>query len=271
MKTILNENFNSLIQKQFTYKNPKAQGITVSGDRYWRNWNEAVKNYNGKGDAEYEKNVYEIYEKGIDNRDEKNPITLWIFIFVIFSFLLGGIVFGVKIYNNQGKTWLSFENDSAKNVEYVLTANVVHGFRVNKKAISKLYNDGRNSLAITKESNPDFYFQNLFDGPEKEIVVAGKNIGDNLIYYVMKETSNGFDIIPIITRYGNKELAFSGHAINFTDEDKDGIKEVKEAFYLNYSNASDQVWYTWYKYNTAKGLYEFLRVDKEKAKDWWWL
>jgi len=44
----------------------KAQGIAESGERYWRPWNEAVRNYNSEGNVAYEQKVYHLYEDGID-------------------------------------------------------------------------------------------------------------------------------------------------------------------------------------------------------------
>lgn len=241
----------------------KAQGITHQGTRYWRQWNEAVQNYNTEGNIEYEKAVYDAYRRGADKRNKKYPLKLRTIILIISGISLVS-VFGLKIYNNQGVVWLSFKEGKEERISYILMANVLNGLRVKKTEISKFYSDGRNPLAITRKSNPHRYPQNLFGDENYEIIVIGEDVADSLIRYILKKTENGLTVVPHKGEYGDKDIrqAFGGDWIDFIDIDGDGIVEVRESHFIPYKNAPDQIWHLWYRYNERRGMYEFFKKEK---------
>ena len=249
----------------------KAQGITDAGERHWRPWNEAVRNYNSQGNTKYEKEVYGVYKNGIDNRDKKNPIKLWTIIFFLLGCgVAGSVLFGIQRYNNQGKMWLTFEDGKEKRAAYVLTLNRIEGLVVRHIPISVEYTNGGNTFAIIKRATPQERVEDLFGSEPYAVVVTGEGWGGFLIKYVLKETDNGLALVPIVGEYGEGDDndAFHADEISFVDTDGDGIMEVDEAGYVFYENALDQIWHSWYQYNASAGRYEFFRKDKEIATEW---
>ncbi len=72
-----------------------AQGITEEKTRYWKPWKEAVKLYNGGGNPTYAQEVYDVYLRGVDQRNN-NHIKLFLLIsFTFLSASFAGIFFGV--------------------------------------------------------------------------------------------------------------------------------------------------------------------------------
>ena len=249
----------------------KAQGITDSGKRYWRPWNEAVRNYNSEGNTKYEKEVYDVYKNGIDNRNKKNPVKLWIIIFFLLACgVAGSALFGIQRYNNQGKMWLTFEDSKEYRVDYVLTLHRIKGLGVEHIPVSTEYTNGGNMFAIVKSATPQERIEDLFGGEPYAVVVTGEDIIGDLVKYVLKETGNGLALVPIVGEYGEGDDndAFDANDISFIDIDNDGVMEVKESEYLAYENAPDEIWHLWYKYDNSAGRYEFFRKDKEIADEW---
>ncbi|MBU2530462.1 MAG: hypothetical protein KKD35_05425 [Elusimicrobia bacterium] len=246
----------------------KAQGITNNGERYWRPWNEAVRNYNSEGNVKYEKNAYNVYEDGVDKR-KKPWIKLWISILAFLGISIAGAALGANIYSNQGIAWLSFEESNEFDVEYVLTLNIIRGLRTNQYEVSKRFGWGGNRNAILKESNPYLGFRNLFGRGEGAIVVSGEDIGDNVVRYIFKENDYTPELVYIKGEYGDKDIepAFNGDWVEFVDIDGDEIYEVRESNFIPYSNASDTIWSTWYHYNKERGIYEFFKKEVKTVEE----
>ena len=74
-----------------------AQGITYDKKRYWRAWKEAVERYNGGGNANYVREVYDIYEKGVDRRNKNYRIELFSIFFVFLA------VFSISVFALSGR------------------------------------------------------------------------------------------------------------------------------------------------------------------------
>lgn len=72
----------------------KSQGITTKRIRFWSTWKEAVVFYNGGGDQNYVNEVYDVYLHGIDQRDKKHPLKLFI-LTAVFLAVLSFSAFGV--------------------------------------------------------------------------------------------------------------------------------------------------------------------------------
>lgn len=72
----------------------RVQGITDKKTRYWKSWKEAVAFYNGGGDPNYVNEVYDAYLRGIDSRDKKYPLKLFI-LTAVFLAVLSFSAFGV--------------------------------------------------------------------------------------------------------------------------------------------------------------------------------
>lgn len=241
----------------------KAQGITNEGTRYWREWNEAVKNYNGNGNIKYEQQVFDVYLHGDDKRNEHNWVKLWVLFLLGISVAATAIVLGTKFYNDQGKVWLTFDESREEGIRYILAANVVKGFHVKKKEVSKFYDDGRNFFDMTIEGNPRLSFHDLWGDDKIGIVITGSGISTSYTNrYILRETKEGLETVFNIDEYGAKKPAFHGNWIDFIDVDKDRVVEVRESGYIPYSDAPDQVWQSWYKYNQENGTYEFFKKDK---------
>jgi len=232
--------------------------------REWRSWNKAVQNYNSEGNTEYEKEVYDVYERGIDKRSKKNTTKLWA---IVFAVTLGvswmGVALGLKLYDNRGRAWLTFEDSEEKEVLYTLQANIFDGIKIKKTEISRSYKDKWGFFEIPKEGNPGLHPQELFGDEDYEIVITGWGRVGNTIRYILKKTKNGLAIIPNRGEYGDLSPAFRGDQIDFIDLDKDGILEVRESVFIPYSNALDQIWHSWFRYNKEKNIYEFIKKDKE--------
>lgn len=72
----------------------KSQGITTKRIRFWSTWKEAVVFYNGGGDPDYVNEVYDVYLRGIDQRDKKHPLKLFL-LTAVFLAVLSFSAFGV--------------------------------------------------------------------------------------------------------------------------------------------------------------------------------
>lgn len=248
-----------------------AKTLSLDGERYWRTWNEAVRNYNSEGNTKYEKEVYDVYKNGIDKRSKKNPVKLWIIILcMIGAGLVGGVsMFGIQRYNNQGKMWLTFEDGKEDWVAYVLTLHRIEGLRVRNIPIAAEYVSGGMPYAIIKRSTPQERIEDLFGGEPYAVVVTGEGWGGFLIKYVLQEIGNSLALIPIVGEYGEGDDndAFHADEVLFIDVDRDGVMEARESNYLAYGGAPDQIWHSWYRYDNSAGRYEFFRKDKEIATE----
>lgn len=64
-----------------------AQGITQKKIRYWKPWKKAIKLYNGGGNPNYANEVYDVYIHGIDQRNKKRPLKIFLLGFLFLTFL----------------------------------------------------------------------------------------------------------------------------------------------------------------------------------------
>ncbi|MBI2459797.1 MAG: hypothetical protein HYV53_04630 [Parcubacteria group bacterium] len=246
-----------------------AKKQAEDGER--RQWNEAVRNYNGNGNINYENAVYKAYRDGADERDKNNPIKLWSILFLIFMVATGASIFGIWLYGEQSRAWLTFEPGEEVDLKYTLTANVLEGIMLKKKIVSKYYEGDkgyqRSYYAITPESDPYLYYKNILGDKEEEIIITGKNDNDTSIFYILKKTKNGFAIVSNIDKFGSKNPAFRGDGFDFVDSDKDGTMETRELFYqtvirTNPSENKRHIYRVWYSYNDAKGMYVVYKEDE---------
>lgn len=96
----------------------KAQWIGDDNKKYWFPWNEAVKRY-GPGTQEYVNNVFDIYTRGIDNRN-KPSLKLWTIFFIL---LVSVSLFSFFGFSNRSikaaviNTMDSYERAYTENVE----------------------------------------------------------------------------------------------------------------------------------------------------------
>ena len=152
----------------------------------------------------------------------------------------------------------------------MLTFHIIKGLGVQHIPISKRYTDGRNFFAIVKSATPQERIEDLFGGEPYGVVITGEDIAGFLVKYVLKETDRGLSLVPIVSEYGEGDDndAFNADEISFVDIDGDGVMEVDEVGYIFYENAPDQIWHSWYRYDSLAGRYEFFRKDKEIATEW---
>ncbi|MBU2530463.1 MAG: hypothetical protein KKD35_05430 [Elusimicrobia bacterium] len=238
--------------------------------REWHSWNKAVQLYNGGGNKNYEKEVYDIYKKGADGR--KRPIIkLFISIFALLGILTAGSVLAYTIHDNQGRTWLSFDESLDKEALYELNINKVVGLEVNKTLISTMHEHGWDYYTLPKEGNPYIDWRDVLGDEAVTLIVRGNTVVEEYeTHYVLKETKKGFDIIYNLPHeFGDSDLrpAFYGDWVEFIDIDGDKIYEVRESVFIPYSNASNAIWSDWYRYNKEKGIYEFFKrevIDEEE-------
>ncbi|MBI4272447.1 hypothetical protein HY621_01180, partial [Candidatus Uhrbacteria bacterium] len=238
-----------------------AQGITNKGTRYWRPWKEAVTLYNGGGNPTYVQEVYDVYRRGIDHR--KNPIKLWSIAF--FLLLLGGgfIAYASK---DNGMFWLSFDRAKEEGIEYVLTLNEQRGMVTKKIPIATRDKNGSNTYNIQKKDAVDFFTQDISNDRYPEIIVEGVSKYEKTVY-VLQSIGREWVSIPNVGEYGVSGPAFQGHDVSFVDIDGAGWQEVKVSWYVDYSNAQDEVWHSWYRYDPIVKAFVFTQKNKEKVTD----
>ncbi len=250
----------------------KAQGITDDGDRFWRTWREAVRNYNSAGNAKYEKDVYGVYENGIDSR-KKPVIKLFIAILAFLGILSGGTVLAYTLYENQERTWLTFDETGEDGVEYVLNLDIFSGISTKKYEVAKNYDNGVNFDAIERDTGAGWNHGDIIGPGQRALIVYGSGITGSEIRYVFKETKDGPKLLYNIGEHHGPAPAFQSHVVDFIDTDGDDIYEVREAFYLHYTNTLDEIWTSWYRYNVDKEIYEFYKKEQMEAtkSDLWGL
>lgn len=202
----------------------------------------------------------------IDKR--KNTIKLWsIGILLILAFLGSGL--GVYAYENHGTVWLSFDETKEEGVEYVLTLNEVRGIITWKTPIAVRYGNGKNFYDIAKTDDVTFYEYYLNDDDYPEIVVKGTS-EYVVIVYVLQKVRGEWRIIPNTGESGgalHPAPAFRGHDVSFPNIDGKGWREVEESFHIGYSNAQDEIWHTWYRYDPTMQAFVFIEKNKVPVKD----
>lgn len=88
----------------------KAQGTTEAGERFWRDWKEAVMNYRSIGDEGYKSRVYKIYENGTDQNGnllwvkEKASGSMKTLVFLVLIF--AAAIFVPALYSNLKALWI---------------------------------------------------------------------------------------------------------------------------------------------------------------------
>ncbi|MFI5205793.1 MAG: hypothetical protein ACHQVK_02540, partial [Candidatus Paceibacterales bacterium] len=113
----------------------KAQGISDNGDRYWKPWADAVRDYNKNNDTTYQKKVYKVYDTGIDTHGYK----LWLIL--VFLALSASALTGILL--PQGKFYAYRENVGT-NGDWGFYLQTLDGFKQKKFLIDKFYYNGAN-------------------------------------------------------------------------------------------------------------------------------
>lgn len=232
----------------------KAQGIRQNGGRYWRSWEEAVANYNSKGNWDYQKTVYKIYREGIAPQGLK----LWSIIFLLF---LAAFFIPLRIlWSHQGE-FSVYKESISDTRDAQFSISVLDGLTVRRFPFSRYYANGLNPHAFHQD---DTTLQYLWSGlkSEKRLAVFGKNIGQSEVVMILGYNRGSFRVIQKIDKYGSQEDVFQGDQVLITDIDADPEEEVIEQTLIPYENAHDQLWQSFYDLDPGRDLYRFTRQIK---------
>lgn len=232
----------------------KAQVILNQGGRAWLSWEKAVAAYNGGGDPQYQKKVFRIYKEGI------NPvgIKLWslggLFFFPVLAFLV------FSFYLNQGKFYIT-KGAVAGTSDFRFYINVLDGIGMVKFPFSYFYANGLDLSAFYKDQVRILELRS--DSPfKKTLAVLGRDIADNEILTILTYGDGHFKILPRLDEYDSFGIRFNGHWISLVNLDNDSTEEVVENFVINYSNAPDQLWKSYYDWDEKTRVYKFQKIEK---------
>jgi len=209
----------------------KAQEIK-DGKRSWRNWKEAVKGYGPRG---YEKNVWNVYTKGVDPRG----IKLWSLAF--FLPILPVLFFSSWLIFNQGKISISFK-DIPNTGDYQVFAKIVDGPWFENILVANVYDNGTNSFGLDKKFPIYTRYIDIDNDGQKEIEIIGTYYGPGTIKYLLKKEDGQYKIVHHVDEWGTEKEAFSSEQISFLDINNNGELDVATDSFLPYKNAPDQVW-----------------------------
>lgn len=194
----------------------KAQGITHEGIRYWKPWKEAVMLYNGDGNKKYVMEVYDVYNRGIDQKSKKYPIKLFSFLL----FFLGAVTFSVygasgvfhrvekispreefvnKIYSKD-----ILNGDNAQQVRHIMKDKIAIYERQDRYYYGDLFQD---ALTLCQQHKDECFGEYIFPSYLREILAKSKKIENFMA--VMRE-------LDVINAY-NSSLG---------DFDNDGTNEL---------------------------------------------
>lgn len=240
----------------------KAQGILKDGGRYWNSWEEAVKEYNGGGDLNYQKKVLKIYKEGVDVRGRR--LFLLLLIVTVFLTLLStkirptnlpvfspkGVTLGKAVGSSRElKIHRSDRLDSENSLAFVYYENYpAVGLSVidNSDSIKYFLEGGelKETAPYGEIKGPGEYVKWMevgdFDGDKKkEIVVQYIVSGTGLFhpFYVYKEKDNSFRLL--LKRNDGVSEA------QLTDLNNDGKKEILYAYSVDATGAGPRAWSVW--------------------------
>ncbi|MBI4599698.1 hypothetical protein HY732_02130 [Candidatus Uhrbacteria bacterium] len=209
--------------------------------------------------------------KGVD-RKNKN-LLLWSVITIFFASLVVSIGIGAYAYQSNGMFWLSFDQSQEEGATYVLTLNETRGIITHKTPITTRYSNGDNFYGIEKDDTVTFYSQEISNehisasGKRNQAIIIEGVSAQAKIVYVLQNRGGEWVSIPNSGEPGisGPAPAFRGHDISFFDVDGTGWDEVKSSFYVGYSNASDEVWHSWYRYEPMMKSFVFFKKNKENV------
>jgi len=240
----------------------KAQGITNSGNRYWNSWKEAMEGY-GPQEKEHNDAIWSIYENGVDTRQGKR-IRLWsVFIFMIIT--LG---FSSWILWNQKQVYFSYKDlgsEYASIGRIWLTVGIFDGTRTKTVAIGPVQDSssGENSGLIKSSIMVDYYdFDN--DGVDDVLISADHTVGNEVMYFfrIGKKELESIRFIEHSNPYTGDDSLYADN-IRFGRRDALGRYTFIEENTIRYSNAPDQIWRTYYRFNENNDIV----IDRKEQED----
>jgi hypothetical protein len=95
---------------------------------------------------------------------------------------------------------------------------------------------------------------------ENEITITGSYHRENTTKYIFKKYGDEFKLIHNIDQWGSEREVFSADEVSFEDEDEDGTMEAREDFDMAYTNAPEQMWTNFYRFDGQK--YIFYKQDR---------
>jgi len=228
----------------------KAQEIK-DGKRVWHNWKEAVKGY-GPGKRGYEEKIWNIYTKGTTPAKTK----LWSV--ALFLPILPALIFGGWLALNQGRIYISFKDMPDTSDGYQVMAKVVDGLWFENLLLTNTYLNGQNSFGLDKNIPINKRYIDIESDGQKEIEVIGYYLGGT-VKYLLKKENGQYRIVHLIDEWGTDKKAFSGEQISFLDINNNGKLDVVTDSFLDYENAPDQVWSSYYHFDGK--YYKFYKKD----------
>lgn len=222
----------------------KAQIISESKKkRLWKDWKEAVADYNKNDNWEYQKKVWKIYKQGI----APGGVKLW----SIILLLLLGLSFWPAswFYFNQGNTYVTIQEHETKRgrEDFTIFVNRVDGLQIRRFPIHMNFWAGSGREGILTHEKPIWVTAIKPDEEESQeyIFLSGRtplDIDEGVI--ILEYNEGRFRRVPIIDEYGIKENFLSADRILV--EKVDRTIRVVEQNVVPYLDAPDQMWEHFY-------------------------
>ncbi len=224
----------------------KAQGVTNDGKRYWRSWNDAVWRY-GPNTDEYVDKVWSVYKKGIDKKDN---IKLWSFI--VLPILLSIIY--LVVYFIQGYVFMTYKDIGEENIcigRAWLEIGIMDGLRIKKATLGPI--DGlpwSTTNGPLKDTILIDYYDLDNDGRDDILVSAYHSTGSKLkyLYRIGKTKLEEIKFVDYSNSSTGDNSLYADN-IRFGPRDNKGRYTFIEETLIPYSNAPDQIWRHYYRFN----------------------
>ncbi len=242
----------------------KAQGIKENGGRFWKSWEQAVADYNGGGDSDYQRKVYKVYRDGADSSGYKLwSLLLLLAIFSAFPILSAAMRGSFKGSNvkQTAELVLSESTKAAPAYEINETARLDSENRLafvkhvpySAVGLSVIDNSGRIKYFLEDNEikevggevkGPGEYVQWVevgdFNGDQKkEVAVEYLVSGTGLFhpFYLYTQENESFKLLlKLINGVSHAQL---------TDLNDDGIKEIIYSYSLDATGSGPRSWTIW--------------------------
>ncbi|MBI2627653.1 hypothetical protein HYW72_01850 [Candidatus Nomurabacteria bacterium] len=184
---------------------------------------------------------------------------------VLFLPILPALIFGGWLALHQGNIYISFKNrphdmpyaDSAR--DYQVWAKIVNGPWFENLLLANVYDNGLNSFGLDKKFPIYTRYLDIDNDGQKEIEIIGTYYGPGTVKYLLKKEDGKYEIVHHVDEWGTDKEAFSSEQISFLDMDNDLRLEAATDSFLDYENAPDQIWTSYYRFDGDH--YQFYKKD----------
>ena len=240
----------------------KAQKREGDGSWEWMAWQGAMERY-GPQKVEHNKAIWSIYENGVDTRNNKS-IRLWsVLLFALVAF---GIPWLVSW--NQGQVYFNYF-DRGEQYYWLgrtqLSIGVFDGIRTKRAVIGPIDDRPKShAIGLLKDSILVDYYDFDNDGKD-DVLVSARHFTDNEVMHFFRIGKRALE--PI--RFIGHSNPFTGDNSLYADNIRFGRRDALGRYMfieentVRYSNASDQVWRTYYRFNENNDIV----IDRKEQED----